>query len=127
FYFGPGFGFATPNKDDVVCLSTLYPEATFFASTRTVSGRIVASNRRTRKTGFNVIARNVADPFIDAVSAISSDYAGVYAPGTPRLGTYTLRGLTPNAEYVIYVDGILEGGFSTPPGVLPGPEEFFNG
>jgi hypothetical protein len=127
FYFGPGFGFASPNKDDMVSLSSLYPATGFSASTGTIRGRILAANRRTPKTGFNVIARNVKDPYLDAVSAISSDYALDYTPGAPLAGVYALRGLTPGAAYAVYVDGILEGGFSTPPGVLPGPEEFYNG
>lgn len=127
FYFGPGFGFSTPHKDDIVSLSSLYPAPGFAQSTGTVTGRILASNRRTPKTGINVIARNLADPFLDAVSAISSDYTDVYTTGAPLVGVYTLRGLTPGAQYAIYVDGILDGGFSTPPGVLPGPEEFYSG
>jgi hypothetical protein len=127
FYFGPGFGTATPNKDDIASLSTLYPAPGFASGTGTITGHILASSRRTPKTGINVIARNVADPFLDAVSAISSDYTDVFTPGAPLVGVYTLRGLTAGAEYAIYVDGILAGGFSTPPGVLPGPEEFYSG
>ena len=127
FYFGPGLGFATPHKDDEVSLSSLYPATGFFASTGTIRGRVLASNGRTPKTGFNVIARNLASPYLDAVSAISSDYAVEYTPYATLAGVYALRGLTPGADYAVYVDGILEGGFSTPPGVLPGPEEFYNG
>ena len=33
FYFGPAAGFATPDKDDIGMFSTLYPAATFFATT----------------------------------------------------------------------------------------------
>ena len=61
------------------------------------------------------------------MSAISSDFAVNYASGSPFVGVYTLRGLTPNASYAVYVDEILDGGFSTPPRFLAGPEEFFNG
>ncbi len=81
----------------------------------------------TPKTGFNVIARNVANPMGDAVSSISSDLTNDYSPDSPLAGVYTLRGLTPGAQYAIFVDGLQEGGFSTPPGILPGPEEFYNG
>jgi hypothetical protein len=127
FYFGPGFGFAVPNKDDVVSLSSLYPAASFAATTGTISGRVLAANGRTPKTGVNVIARNVANPFLDAVSAITSDYTDDFRPNKRLVGVYTLRGLTPGADYAIFIDGILDGGFSTPPAVLPGPEEFYNG
>jgi hypothetical protein len=126
-FYAPGFGFATPNKDDIVSLSTLYPAPGFFETTGTITGRVLSSNGRTPRTGINVIARNLENPFLDAVSAITSDYTNVYEPGAPFVGVYTLRGLTPGAQYAIYVDGILDGGFSTPPGVLPGPEEFYTG
>jgi hypothetical protein len=127
FYFGPAAGTATPDKDDIAMLSTIYPSATFGSTTGTITGRILASNGTTPKTGFNVIARNIANPMVDAVSSISSDSTFGYAPGSPLVGVYTLRGLTPGAQYAIFVDGIQDGGFSTPPGVLPGPEEFYNG
>lgn len=128
FYFGTAAGFSTPDRDDVASLSALYPEPTFATVFGKVTGTIFAPNGTTPLTGVNVIARNVANPFGDAVSAISSDYAVDYTPGSPFVGTYTLRGLTPGAQYAIYVDEILAGGFSTPPLFpLPGPEELYNG
>lgn len=128
FYFGVAAGTSTPHKDDIAMLSTLYPEPGFFASTAVITGNILAPNGSTRLTGVNVIARNVADPFNDAVSSISSDLAVSYVDGQPFVGLYTLRGLTPGASYAIFVDEILAGGFSTPPLFpLPGPEEFYNG
>jgi hypothetical protein len=127
FYFGPLAGTSTPHKDDIAMISALYPETGFAASTGTFKGRILSPNG-TPKTGFNVIARNIADPFADAVSAISSDFTRDYDPDAPLVGTYTLRGLTPGAQYAIFVDYILEGAFSTPAaGVLIGPEEFYSG
>ena len=71
FYFGPAAGFATPHVDDIAAIATLYPSPTFFATTGSISGRILASNGRTPKPGFNVIARNIANPFADAVSGLS--------------------------------------------------------
>lgn len=128
FYFGISGGTSTPEKDDIAGLSTLYPEPGFAAATGRITGTILAPNGTTPLTGVNVIARNIANPIDDAVSSISSDFTNDYTPGGPFVGTYTLRGLTPGAQYAIYVDEILAGGFSTPPlATLPGPEELYNG
>ncbi len=117
----------TPHPDDIAIFSTLYPAPGFFANTGSITGTIYAPNGTTTVTGVNVIARNVADPFGDAVSAISSDFTDVFVQGYPYVGVYTLNGLTPGADYVVYTDQIIAGGFSTPPALLPGPEEFWNG
>ncbi|MDX2436241.1 MAG: pre-peptidase C-terminal domain-containing protein [Acidobacteriota bacterium] len=128
FYYGPGIGTQTLEADDVAILSTLYPEPSFFASTGTIEGTIFAPNGLTRLTGVNVIARNLADPFVDAVSAISSDFTDDTSQADPIVGTYTINGLTPGADYAVFVDEVLAGGFSTALlSPLPGPEEFYNG
>jgi hypothetical protein len=128
FYFGAGSGTASPHADDIAGLSTLYPAPGFFAATGAISGTIIAPNGTTKLTGVNVIARNVLNPFNDAVSALSSDFTTDYSQTSALAGRYTLRGLTPGAQYAVFVDEILEGGFSTPPLTpLPGPEEFYNG
>ena len=128
FYFGPGSGTQTLGRDDAAIASTLYPAAGFFASTGTIAGTIFAPNGTTRLSGVNVIARNVADPFNDAVSAISSDFTDSTSQADAVVGTYRINGLTPGAEYAVFVDEILAGGFSTTPlAPLPGPEEFYSG
>ena len=109
----------TPHADDIAILSFLYPDGGFFGSTATITGTILAPNSITPLTGVNVIARNVANPFVDANSSISGDR------GTT--GVYTINGLTPGATYNVFVDQILAGGFSTPFIALPGPEEFHSG
>jgi hypothetical protein len=71
FYFGPGIGSNTLEADDLAAVSTLYPADGFFANSGTISGTIFAPNGTTKLTGVNVIARNLANPFDDAVSALS--------------------------------------------------------
>jgi hypothetical protein len=129
FLFGSNFGVETPGRDDVTMMSRLYPEADHFSTTAALAGRILAPNGTTRLSGVNVIARNVADPFLDAVSALSGDFTAEVDPAVSDVvGTYRFTGLTPGAQYAVFVDEILQGGFSTTPrNPLPGPEEFHSG
>ncbi len=128
FYGGEGQGTSSPHRDDIAIISGLYPEPTFAGTTGSITGSIFGSNGTTRLTGVNVIARNLADPYNDAVSAISGDRTDDFSQADPLTGAYRLDGLTPGATYAVFVDEILAGGFSTPPLVpLPGPEEFHNG
>jgi len=109
--------------DDIVSLSNLYPADGWPETRGSVAGTITMSDGTTPVLGANVIARNIADPFTDAVSALSGDYTqGMLGAD----GRFQLNGLTPGADYVLYVDGIVAGGFSTPYGLLPGPEEYWN-
>ena len=129
FLFGSVFGVEDPGRDDITMISRLYPEDDHFATTAAIAGSTLAPNGTTRLSGVNVIARNVADPFLDAVSALSGDFTDETDPAlSDVVGTYRFTGLTPGAQYAVFVDEILQGGFSTPPlNPLPGPEEFHSG
>ena len=123
-----GGGQATPSVDDRGALSALYPDASGTATTGAIAGTIIGPNGFTRLTGVNVIARNVAAPYVDAVSAISGNLALPNRATDPLTGQYVLHGLTPGATYAVYVDEILGGSYSTAPlRPLPGAEEFFSG
>ena len=129
FYFGPGSGTLSPHADDIASIATLYPAANFFATTGSISGTILAPDGTTRLSGVNVIARNVADPMLDAVSTFSGAFTDSTSQADPNVGVFTLNNLTPGAEYVLFVDEVTAaaGRFSNPIlGSLPGPEEYWN-
>jgi uncharacterized membrane protein len=67
----------------------------------------------------------VGDHFGEASSYISGQITkGQVGPD----GSYELNGLTPGADYVLYVDNLLSGAYSVPRIlVLPGAEEYYNG
>ncbi len=111
--------------DDVASVSDIYPDAGWPNGYGTISGTIYMPNGTDEVTGANVIVRNLADPWGDCSSMLSGAFSqGDAGPD----GSYAFHGLTPGETYVVYVDGIVAGGFSTPPASpLPGPEEFFNG
>jgi hypothetical protein len=127
FYFGPGSGTGSLAADDIAGVSTLYPPDGFFAATGSIAGTVYDLDGLTRRSGVNVIARNLAHPFEDAVSALSGDYTDSTSQDDPVVGTYVLNGLTPGATYAVYVDEIFAGAYSTPTITLPGPEEFYSG
>jgi VCBS repeat protein len=118
-------GQATPERDDSVALSALYPVSNFAATTGTVRGRVLTQDG-SPVSGINVVARNLGDDR-DALSYLSG--TTVVPPGA-----FTLAGLTPGASYrleIQEVDVFAQGGsrigpFSTPV-TLPGPPEFYNG
>lgn len=110
--------------DDMGALSDIYPDAGWPAGYGTISGTIYASDGTTELTGVNVIVRNLANPFGDCSSMLSG--ANSQGDAGPD-GSYVFNGLTPGETYVVYVDEIVAGGFSTTPIGLPGPEEFYNG
>lgn len=111
--------------DDVAAVSDVYPDAGWPATHGTISGRVLEPNGINEVTGINVIVRNIANPFGDASSTLSGAFTqGDIGPD----GRFTLNGLTPGADYVLYIDEIVAGGFSTPPSAIPGDgnEEYWN-
>jgi hypothetical protein len=108
--------------DDMSALSALYPTPGYRQRTGTISGRIVAKDESTPISGINVIARKVAAPF-DAISRISGDRTQGL---TGADGSFEISGLAPGAKYVVYIDQIGAGGFSTEKAILLGPEEYWN-
>jgi hypothetical protein len=127
-----------PLSDDIAAISTLYPSAAF-SLTGSITGSVFHPDATTLFQGANVIARNVNDPFFDAVSNVSG---ARYCPGCPDSGTapaqlegfYELNGLTSGESYTveivninpIFADTSSVGPLLTPV-VIPGPEEFYNG
>ncbi|MFQ5766925.1 MAG: hypothetical protein ACE5ID_02955 [Acidobacteriota bacterium] len=121
-------GQATPHRDDQAAFSFLYPAPGFFADSGALQGTILGPDGQTPLNGVNVIARNIAAPFTDAVSAISGNLAGTGAASDPLAGFFRIDGLTPGATYAVYADEIEDSGFAVPAlSPLPGPEEFYNG
>ena len=115
------------HPDDRVSLSNLYPAPGWKEATATIRGHVRHQDGETQLTGVNVVARNVDDPFADAVSALSGDYS--QGASSIRDGSFVLRGLTPGARYALHVERIAQGGYSTPPITLPmgaASEEYWN-
>ena len=116
-------GMATVNvADDEAALAALYPAPGYRQRSGTIAGRVLAKDGVTPLTGINVIARNLAAPF-DAISRISGDRTQGLVGAD---GSFEIGGLTPGAKYVVYVDQLGAGGFSTPKAILLGPEEYWN-
>ena len=110
--------------DDVAALSDVYPAAGWPASAGTITGTIFMPDGVTQVTGVNVIARRLSNPNGHAVSALSGDYTqGDLGPD----GRFTLHGLTPGSQYLLYVDKIAQGAFSTTPTSIIFLEEYWNG
>ncbi|MEE8583461.1 MAG: hypothetical protein V3T83_01280, partial [Acidobacteriota bacterium] len=127
------------HRDDIAILSTLYPEAAMpLESLGSIRG-VLRDSAGVPLTGGQIIGRNRdADPFQDAVSAISGDFLQGTVNGNPLTGAYSLNALTPGGAYSLEVRDTFAGGFSTPvlrspddfgstAPTLPGPEEFFSG
>jgi hypothetical protein len=111
--------------DDRAIISDLYPRRDWLRAYGTISGTVLDIDGKTPLTGVNVVARNVDDPFVDASSSITGEWTqGQFGPD----GSFVLHGLRPGARYVVYVDALVAGGYSTPAlWFLPGAERFYAG
>jgi len=125
--------FTVDRIDDIAALSNLYPAAGWPQSHGTIRGTISArhrvqggaQNNEYEVGSVNVIARRIGDPFNDANSYLSGQISKGH---TGPDGSFELNGLTPGADYLLYVDNLLSGAYSVPRiVVLPGPEEYYNG
>jgi hypothetical protein len=113
--------------EDFAAISSIYPTASFASDTGTISGSVTYPFTSEGVIGINIVARNIDNPFEDAITVMSGDWNDG-APGAAQgTGEFTMRGLTPGARYVIHVENIFAGGFPTPQVALPGPEEYFSG
>ncbi len=123
---GSGQHMATVDRiDDIAAISNLYPAAGWPASHGTIRGKVLLPDETSEITGVNVIARNIANPFGDFSSYLSGQVSKGQAG---QDGSFELNGLTPGAQYVLYTDNLVQGGFNIPRlVVLPGPEEYYNG
>lgn len=109
--------------DDIAAISNLYPTAAYLADTGSITGVLRLKDGRTPYRGINIIARNIADPLGDAVSAMSGDQTqGKAGPD----GRFTIRGLTPGQSYVLYIEQISAGGYPTTPQRLVSQGEYWN-
>jgi hypothetical protein len=127
----------TLHLDDMVSVSSLYPELSFESDFGELTGSVFLNDGVTLFQGANVVARLVSDPLVTAVSQVSgAHYFPGNAGGTPDpslAGRFQLKGLPPG-DYTVEVEpvyGEFTGGSSvgpveTPNG-LPGAPEFWNG
>lgn len=102
FVVGNGANFKTPDRDDQVGLAQLYPASSFSSDTWTITGTVFKADGATGLQCANVIARNQSSARVDAVSALTGDFA---TAGTDD-GTYTIPGLTAGATYTVEIEEI---------------------
>jgi len=109
--------------DDIAAISNLYPTAAYKSGTGSITGTLRLKDGRTPYSGVNVVARNVADPLRDAVSAMTGD--GTQGKVGPD-GRFTITNLRPGQSYQLYIEEIAAGGYPTTPRRLVSEAEYWN-
>lgn len=124
-----GTAMSSPATDDIAGISALYPVTNFASSTGTITGHVYFSDGVTPAQGFNVIARQVGNPLVIAVSNVSGSlftgdagnpfvqvFTSAFQTPSPfgshdqtLLGVYTLPGLPPGS-YTVEVEAINNSG-----------------
>ena len=122
---------STLHLDDIAILSTLYPNPVEpLQNFGSIQGRLLDQQGEPRTGGQMIVRNQSGDPILDAVSAISGNFAGFGNPNNPFTGSFFLNRLTPGGQYSLEVRETGGGGFTTPvfrSGSLPGPEEYYSG
>lgn len=111
------------HPDDIAGISNLYPTAAYRAGTGTISGTLRLKDGRTPYAGINIVARNVADPINDAVSAMTG--AMTQGKAGPD-GRFRITNLKPGQSYVLYTEEIVSGGYPTQPRWLVSEAEYWD-
>jgi hypothetical protein len=109
--------------DDIAAISSLYPTALYRARSASITGTLRLKDGRTPYSGINIVARNVADPVNDAVSAMTG--AKTQGKAGPD-GRFRIDNLRPGASYVLYMEEITQGGYPTAPRMLVSEAEYWN-
>ena len=114
---GSGVGMGNVHTlDSMASISDLYPAAGWPAASGSIVGKVYDLNGKTQLTGVNVIARNIADPYVGANSAISGQMTqGALGPD----GRFAIHGLVPGQRYVLYVDAVVSGRLFDTAGLVP--------
>lgn len=120
----PGLEMSTIDRpDDIAAISDLYPSAAYLKTRGSISGTLYLKDGVTPYGGINIVARNVSDPLGDAISAMTGDKTqGRVGPD----GRYRINNLKPGAQYKLYTEEIVAGGYPTTPTSLVSEAEYWN-
>ena len=112
----PGVEQSTVDRaDDIAAISDLYPTASYAKTRGSIAGTLFLKDGRTPYSGINIVARNIADPLGDAISAMTGDKTqGKVGPD----GRFRINNLTPGQKYQLYTEEIVAGGYPTTPTAL---------